>query len=465
MEKGFSIGYMVGYFLSKVLGGFAKLLWKGIVTASQHNKPLLFTYVGLIGITFLMYIGTGHIGSMPLIIIIIAIIFGILENRKDAPLRNREKYFKTVFEEIGLFENNRETPDYLEEKDISEYAKEYIFYTLLPISEWLKFKEKLETYWNVKIIEMKQREGSYRVIRIITQSRSLPEKIEFSTGYMDLKVNILNVGMGYYGIVGINLAKNPHVFIAGETGSGKSNILKCLIYQAIIKDYDITLIDFKRGVTFNEFAETVSVCYEHVEALKVLNNLVMETNRRLDLFRGLKVDGIEAYNRISKQRLHRKIVFIDELAELLKIRYKEISHKLYDNIETLTRISRSAGVHLIMGIQRPDSTVITGQIKSNVSCRICGRFVDKEPSRIMLGTDMASTLPNIKGRFIVKGEDIQEVQTFYYKDKLNTSENTAFHENKIEYKLLEDKTGKKEVREEKQETLLDLDFDFSDLDK
>ena len=65
-------------------------------------------------------------------------------------------------------------------------------------------------------------------------------------------------------------------------------------------------------------------------------------------------------------------------------------------------------------IQRPDSTIISGQIKNNVSYRVCGRFVDKELSRIMLGSDRANTLPNIKGRFIVKDNVLEEVQSFYF---------------------------------------------------
>lgn len=144
--------------------------------------------------------------------------------------------------------------------------------------------------------------------------------------------------------------------------------------------------------------------------------MILETTRRLDKFRSAGVDNIKDYNRVMSDYLPRKLIFIDELAELLKTRDKELSHVLNDSLETLTRLSRSAGVHLIMGIQRPDSTVISGQIKNNVSYRVCGRFVDKEPSRIMLGSDIASTLPNVKGRFIVKDNDFYEVQCFYFSE-------------------------------------------------
>lgn len=112
-----------------------------------------------------------------------------------------------------------------------------------------------------------------------------------------------------------------------------------------------------------------------------------------------------------------------------------------------------------MGIQRPDSTVISGQIKNNVSYRVCGRFVDNEPSRIMLGDSMASTLPNIKGRFIVKDDGLQEVQSFYFSndDITSPSHNTL---------------KESEIRQEKQEDTKEninnhheLNFDFNDIKK
>jgi len=211
------------------------------------------------------------------------------------------------------------------------------------------------------------------------------------------------------------LERDPHAFIAGETGSGKSNILKCLIYQALYKDYEVELIDFKRGVSFPEFSNKLTVHYEYTNVIKVLRDLVSETASRLDKFREQQVDNINDYNNVSGEHLNRKILFIDELAELLRTRDKETANILNDCIETLTRLSRAVGIHLIMGIQRVDSTIISGQIKNNVSFRVCGRFVDKEPSRIMLGSDMANNLPNIKGRFIVKEDNLYETQCFYFK--------------------------------------------------
>ena len=82
----------------------------------------------------------------------------------------------------------------------------------------------------------------------------------------------------------MDLDKHPHAFIAGETGSGKSNILKCLIYQALAKSYDVILIDFKRGVSFSAFSDMLTIYYDYADVTKVLKDMVSETNNRLDKF-------------------------------------------------------------------------------------------------------------------------------------------------------------------------------------
>jgi len=252
-------------------------------------------------------------------------------------------------------------------------------------------------------------------MNVFLEENPLPEYREWHDGCM-CENNILSIGESYIGKIGMNLERHPHAFIAGETGSGKSNILKCLIYQALAKNYEVALIDFKRGVSFSAFSDKVDIYYDYAEVIRVLKEAVAETNNRLDKFRENRVDNIKDYNRVATQGLRRKIIFVDELAELLKTRDKETANALNDSIETLTRLSRAVGIHLIMGIQRPDSTIISGQIKNNVSYRVCGRFVDPEPSRIMLSCDAAGKLPNIKGRFIVKDDKLWEVQSFYFSD-------------------------------------------------
>lgn len=283
------------------------------------------------------------------------------------------------------------------------------------------------------------------------------------------------LGISYNGYITIDLDRDAHVLIAGETGSGKSNILKLLVYQSLVKNYDVTLIDFKRGVSFSNFSNMVKIVYEYEQAAATLEEVVEETKRRLDLFRSTKVDNITNYNKITTlKNLNREIIFIDELAELLNTRDKELSNRLYDALETLTRLSRAAGIHLVIGIQRPDANTVNGQIKNNISCRVCGRFVDKEPSRIMLNCDDASRLANIKGRFLIKDEELQEFQSFYYVDdidfspKIEPEQTTEESENTVEEIVTEveierENGDNKSIQQAKKSELFNnLDFDFHD---
>lgn len=468
----YKIGFKIGVIITDMI---INLIGYGIVKPSKKNKTLFKIYITLLvalvltpitGENFLIYI---------CLIFILMCSVGCYEYIKEKPIRKKRKYFSTVFSIINLTDNDNDTPYYLGEEDISDYATSYFFSTYIPINSWEYKKSELEMYFNAKIIRFEQNEKRNRIINLIIQSRPLPQNIPWEEDYTIVDYDFLSIGFSYFGMVWFDLEKYPHTFIAGETGSGKSNVLKCLIHQSIMKNYQVVLIDFKRGVSFSQFT-TLKIYYEHVEAMNILKEMIQETTRRLDLFRENKVDNIKDYNKLQGRYLSRIIIFIDELAELLKIRDKEISNSLYDSLETLTRLSRSVGIHLIMGIQRPDSTVVNGQIKNNVSFRVCGRFVDKEPSRIMLGNDMASNLPNIKGRFIIRGENMEEVQCFNFSDievfysEAKEMKETIEHdiEKLQEVKAIEEirevqETEETEMKEENKED--SLSFDFSDLSK
>lgn len=406
--------YDFSYFIGSVFVGLAKLLWSGIVGMSKKHLPVLLLYIVTIIFTELLYVLNYNYLIGISVIFSLGIIFGIYKIIEEYPLRKKQEYFLTIFKEMGLYKDGEVPPYFLYEEQLSEYATSLTFNTLVPLSTWQSKKEVLEMYLDNIILDIRQSRTNQRIIQLILENKSIPAQIDWDDSYIDKEKNILNIGIGSYGVVGMSLESQAHAFVAGETGSGKSNIMKCLIHQAIVKGYAVKLIDFKRGVSFSSFAKDLEIYYDYDEAKKVLELMVHETRKRLDMFRELGVDNFKDYNAHSNTKMKRTVIFIDELAELLKIRDREMSHALNDSIETLTRLSRATGIHLIMGIQRPDSTIISGQIKNNVSFRVCGRFVDIEPSRIMLGDMSASSLPNIKGRFLVKDDCIEEVQSFYY---------------------------------------------------
>ncbi len=84
---------------------------------------------------------------------------------------------------------------------------------------------------------------------------------------------------------------------------------------------------------------------------------------------------------------------------------------------SIARLSRATGINLVLGIQRPDANVLTGQIKNNIPIRISGRFADNSASEIVLGNTMAVDLPDIKGRFLYRlGNEIVPFQAYYFDD-------------------------------------------------
>jgi len=455
--------YKIGYIIGGLISNFFIFLWDGL-KASFKNKFMVVLYACLILFTGLSYFIFNDISTMIAVIILTLFIYCICHYIKEYPVKKRRKYFNRLFQQIKLTQNE-DCPYYLYETELSEFAVMVVFVSLVPLSAWNAKKELLETHMNARIIDIKQEPDNYQKISLIIQTEPLPQFAEWSDRYIDLKQNTLVIGVSYYGLVSMDLEKQPHAFIAGETGSGKSNILKCMIHQALLKHYEVVLIDFKRGVSFSSFGNAVSMYYEYKDIILVIKEMILETTRRLDKFRNMGVDNINDYNRITADFLPRKVIFIDELAELLKTRDKELSHVLNDSLETLTRLSRAVGIHLIMGLQRPDSTIVSGQIKNNVSYRVCGRFVDREPSRIMLGSDNANGLPNIKGRFIVKDNDFYEVQCFYFshETKISNAQTDYIVNGESKEDINDTETVQHTKPEEKPQP--PFKFDFSDMKK
>lgn len=466
-----TLSYKISYFIFEGLGKLIaivikllfNLIWVGIIKASKKSAIFLFAYlfiIGLFAITFIKNRTTYVLIIFLSAILFVSIIATIKEWIQQRPYRKRIIFFNEVFEQVNLVANDGSLPLFLYDENISAYATLYAFQTLIPLNNWYIKKDLLEMYFDAKILDIKQNKKSNRNIDIILQNKELPNMIEFNDTHTIQ--NKLSIGISYEDIVTIDLAKTPHVLIAGETGSGKSNVMKCLIYQALTQGYIVKLIDFKRGVSFSSFSDCISVIFEYEEAKKVLEELVNETKKRLDLFRNFRVDNLKNYNRIADIALKPIIVFIDELAELLKVRDKELSNSFYDSIESITRLSRCVGIHLIVGIQRPDATIINGQIKNNISGRLCGRFVDPEPSRIMLGNSSASQLQNIKGRFIYKDDKLHEIQCFYYDDSCFDF-GSHLTENLVEPDMEEIQVDEEQLDNNLQDEMNDgiKDFDFN----
>ena len=223
--------------------------------------------------------------------------------------------------------------------------------------------------------------------------------------------------------ISFNLNRTPHVLAAGETGSGKSVILRCCLWQLINQNARVYMIDFKGGVEFGlDYERYGEVITDRERAAEVLEMLVKENTARLALFRNLRVKNLPEYNKKTGKNLCRIGVFCDEIAEMLdKKGCQRKNGRFMNGWKVIYRHwpdYQGQPVLIFFGVQRPDANVLTGQIKNNIPIRICGRFADKSASEIVLNSTAATNLPDIKGRFLyLQGNELIEFQAYYFDDE------------------------------------------------
>ena len=192
-----------------------------------------------------------------------------------------------------------------------------------------------------------------------------------------------------------DLAKMPHLLIAGATGSGKSvcvnTIITSLLYKSSPEEVKLLLIDPKvvELAHYNGIPHLLSpVVTDPKKASNALNWAVNEMNKRYQLFAENGVKDIAGYNRKCENKMHKIVIIIDELADLMMACGNEVE----DYICRLAQMARAAGMHLIIATQRPSVDVITGVIKANVPSRIAFAVSSQTDSRTILDMGGAEKL-------------------------------------------------------------------------
>lgn len=193
-----------------------------------------------------------------------------------------------------------------------------------------------------------------------------------------------------------DIAKMPHVLIAGTTGSGKSifmNSTICsLLFRASPQEVRLIMIDPKRVemTGYNGIPHLLTpVIVEPDKILSALRWAMGEMDKRYKVFAENGVKNIEGYNELSGfQALPYIIIFIDELADLMAYAPVEVE----DAIARLAQMARATGIHLVIATQRPSVDVITGLIKANIPTRIAFTVASLTDSRVILDTTGAEKL-------------------------------------------------------------------------
>lgn len=338
-------------------------------------------------------------------------------------VRYRRKLF---FARVGFRGYDGKLPRYLGQRNINAHLKKVRFKSKAPLEQWENIRPELEVFYKKKICKIEQSRKDIRIMGIYLVQAPLPPYIEWQDERMEAGAKFA-IGEGYMGKVVWDASTLPHGLVAGTTGSGKTGILR-IIHQAIRKQWNVQVFDFKGGGDYTS-AEWEARKYQGLgqgygpfiisapeEARQLLLCLTVEVKGRLSKFKESGVSNIAEYNARGQEQFIPWLVVVDEAAELLDVKPKDKAEKeMYGEIDhylrTLARLSRAAGVHLLMGFIRPSADVLDGQIKNNLLWRVCGYFSDPAASRIVLDSDRATELPpEVKGRFIV-GDN--EVQAYY----------------------------------------------------
>ncbi len=244
-----------------------------------------------------------------------------------------------------------------------------------------------------------------------------------------------------------DIGKMPHLLIAGCTGSGKSvcinSIITSLLYKASPDDVKMILIDPKK-VELNIYNGIphllVPVVSEPKKAAGSLSWAVSEMERRFGLIESVGVRDIKAYNEATKndpdyEYMPRIVIVIDELADLMMTAPDDVE----DSICRIAQKARAAGMHLVIGTQRPSVDVITGLIKANVPSRIAFRTSSQIDSRTIIDVGSAANLigmgdmlfnpvgalkpTRVQGAYVSES-DVEEVVA-YIKNMNSTYDNSA----------------------------------------
>ena len=279
----------------------------------------------------------------------------------------------------------------------------------IPKTEWENRRAGIEAALNLYVVKVTEGASKRKILLYTVSALSaLPKKLYWKDGYLSKKNFILVLGESLTGRETVNLVQIPHILLGGSTGSGKSVLLKLLVMQCVKKGATVYIADFKGGVDFpTVWHEKCRIITDEKELLDTLTRIADELERRKHVFRSAECANIDTYNRRTGKGLPRLIFACDEVAEVLDKtgltkESKEFVSKIEGKLSIIARQGRAFGIHLILATQRPDATILSGQIRNNLDCRICGR-ADNVLSQIILdNTNAADQIPkDAQGRFLM----------------------------------------------------------------
>ncbi len=281
-------------------------------------------------------------------------------------------------------------------------------------------------------------------IEVILKRSDIPNTLSFaSLDFNTLAQGEFFIGQSNEGIEKLSLTKMIHMLVAGQTGAGKTQFLKQFLTTVLThtRGAYVCLIDMKGGIDFQEFMNipNLKLVTSYSDAEIILDECVaLFEKRKAYLLKKnktnwseLSLKELEKEEELNGYPLGPVIVMVDELAELSKLATGKSSKSLLqEKIATLARLSRFAGIHLVLGTQRPDKSTLSMQSKDNLPTRVCFSVPSVVASNLVIGDMTASSLGSHPGRAVYQLAGNKIIQAPLLNPKI-TAELISSHKEKL----------------------------------
>jgi len=195
-----------------------------------------------------------------------------------------------------------------------------------------------------------------------------------------------------------DLAKMPHLLVAGQTGSGKSVFLNTFISTLLMakkpEELEVYIVDPKRVefVQFEKAPHVKKVSVNTNEARESLDTLVEEMDKRYETFREKRVKKLSEFNAKTRNKLPLMVMLVDEFSDLMLSGGTKQKEAIQNKIVRIAQMGRAAGIHLVLATQKPTSETVTSRIKANMPARIAFSVTTWRESQVILDINGAEAL-------------------------------------------------------------------------
>lgn len=405
---------MTIYHRAKTLIPLAYLL---AVALAWKNKAKIL--ISISGGSSLLYHSLSFALLLVALILLPEIIIALGTPRRTASIQE-------ALVEAGFVNSTRKPPLLFSVRKSADKGHIYEFdANNIPLSRWEREREKIGTAIRCQVVSVKlSTDGKRVLVHGVSLQSTLPDVICWKDKYLSTEDFELILGMSLTGkLETVDLTTTPHLLIGGGTGSGKSLLMKCLLMQSLKKGAVVVLADQKGGVDYAPtWHEKCQMVFDPDMLQTTLEELTAELERRRGLFVVAGTPNLAEYNKVTGESLPHYIFACDEVAEILDTTgldktQRAVFAQIVRHLSLLARQGRAFGIHLIFATQRPDAALIPGQIRTNLTLRICGR-ADDILARIILDDVTAADQipPDAQGRFVTNMG--QTFQGFLFDDSI-----------------------------------------------